>query len=314
MRLGILAFLIIYIVWGSTFLAIRYAVETIPPFLTAATRHLIAGAILLAWAWRNGERPTREAWRAGLVLGFLFFLVGHGTLHWAEQRIPSGVAALVIATEPVFVALMLPMFKMGRRPGLTSFVGLGLGAASVIVLFQPDVTVGQGMIAGLLAVLVGTVAWSLGIVLSRKLQAGRDGAPDTSTMNAALPLICGAVMLLGGSVLRGELYDFHWTAVSRESFIGLMYRVFFGSLVAFTAYAWLLKHYPPTLVATHAWVNPIVAVLLGWLIAGERISPSIAASTALAIAAIGLVQRGEDSRTEQAPVVAQTVPRPEGEC
>jgi drug/metabolite transporter (DMT)-like permease len=314
MRLGILAFLIIYIVWGSTFLAIRYAVETIPPFLTAATRHLIAGAILLAWAWRNGERTTREAWRAGLVLGFLFFLVGHGTLHWAEQRIPSGVAALVIATEPVFVALMLPMFKMGRRPGLTSFVGLGLGAASVIVLFQPDVTVGQGMIAGLLAVLVGTVAWSLGIVLSRKLQAGRDGAPDTSTMNAALPLICGAVMLLGGSVLRGELYDFHWTAVSRESFIGLMYLVFFGSLVAFTAYAWLLKHYPPTLVATHAWVNPIVAVLLGWLIAGERISPSIAASTALAIAAIGLVQRGEDSRTEQAPVVAQTVPRPEGEC
>ena len=112
MRLqGILAFFIIYIVWGSTFLAIRYAVETIPPFLTAATRHLIAGAILLAWAWRNGERPSKEAWRAGLVLGFLFFLVGHGTLHWAEQKVPSGVAALVIATEPIFVALMLPLFK-----------------------------------------------------------------------------------------------------------------------------------------------------------------------------------------------------------
>src|SRR5439155_6052238 len=115
---GILAFLIIYIVWGSTFLAIRYAVETIPPFLTAATRHLIAGAILLAWAWRNGERPSKEAWRAGLMLGFLFFLFGHGTSHWAEQKIPSGVAALVIATEPIFVALMLPLFKMGRRPGL----------------------------------------------------------------------------------------------------------------------------------------------------------------------------------------------------
>src|SRR6266545_3326421 len=296
---GILAFLIIYIVWGSTFLAIRYAVETIPPFLTAATRHLIAGAILLAWAWRNGERPSKEAWRAGLVLGFLFFLVGHGTLHWAEQKVPSGVAALVIATEPILVALMLPLFKMGRRPGLTTYLGLGLGAASVIVLFRPDVTAGQGMIAGLLAVVLGSLSWSVGIVLSRKLQARRNGAPDTSTMNAALPLICGAVMLLGGAFLRGELNDFHWTAVSRESFGGLMFLVFFGSLVAFTAYSWLLKHYPPTLVATHTYVNPIVAVLLGWLFAGERISPSIVASTALAIAAIGLVQRGEDSRTER---------------
>jgi drug/metabolite transporter (DMT)-like permease len=231
------------------------------------------------------------------VLGFLFFLVGHGTLHWAEQRIPSGVAALVIATEPIFVALMLPLFNLGRRPGLTTYLGLGLGAASVIILFRPDVTAGQGMIAGLLAVLLGSVSWATGIVLSRKLQARRNGAPDTSTMNAALPLLCGGVMLLGGAVLRGELHDFHWTAVSRESFSGLMFLVFFGSLVAFTAYSWLLKHYPPTLVATHTYVNPIVAVLLGWLFAGERISPSIVASTALAIAAIGLVQRGEDSRS-----------------
>src|SRR5438128_4204737 len=289
---AILAFLIIYIVWGSTFLAIRYAVETIPPFLTAATRHLIAGGFRRAWGWRNGERPSKEAWRAGLVLGFLFFLVGHGTLHWAEQKIPSGVAALVIATEPIFVALMLPLFQLGRRPGLTTYLGLGLGAASVIVLFRPDVTAGQGMIAGLLAVLLGSVSWAVGIVLSRKLQARRNGAPDTSAMNAALPLICGAVMLLGGAVLRGELHDFHWTAVSRESFSGLMFLVFFGSLVAFTAYAWLLKHYPPTLVATHTYVNPIVAVLLGWWVAGEKLTTSILLSMFLAISAIALVNRG----------------------
>src|SRR5205814_6813132 len=302
MRLqGILAFLIIYIVWGSTFLAIRYAVETIPPFLTAATRHLIAGTRLLAWAWRNGERPSKEAWRAGLVLGFLFFLVGHGTLLWAEQKVPSGVAALVIATEPIFVALMLPLFNMGRRPGLTTYLGLGLGAASVIVLFRPDVTAGQGMIAGLLAVLLGSVSWAVGIVLARKLQARRDGAPDTSTMNAALPLICGAVMLLGGAVLRGELHDFHWTAVSRESFSGLMFLVFFGSLLAFTAYSWLLKHYPPTLVATHTYVNPIVAVLLGWAVAGEKLTGSILLSMALAILAIALVNRGSQERAAESP-------------
>jgi drug/metabolite transporter (DMT)-like permease len=167
------------------------------------------------------------------------------------------------------------------------------------VLFQPDVTAGPGITAGLLAVLLASVSWSVGIVLSRKLQAPRNGAPDTSTMNAALPLICGAVMLLSGAALRGELHDFHWTTVSRESFAGLLFLIFFGSLVAFTAYSWLLKHYPPTLVATHTYVNPIVAVLLGWLFAGERISPSIVASTLLAIVAIGLVQRGEYSRMER---------------
>jgi drug/metabolite transporter (DMT)-like permease len=156
------------------------------------------------------------------------------------------------------------------------------------------------MIAGLLAVVLGSLSWSVGIVFSRKLQARRNGAPDTSTMNAALPLICGAVMLLGGAFLRGELNDFHWAAVSRASFSGLMFLVFFGSLTAFTAYSWLLKHYPPTLVATHTYVNPIVAVLLGWLFAGERISPSIVASAALAMAAIGLVQRGEEGTTERA--------------
>jgi len=129
----------------------------------------------------------------------------------------------------------------------------------VIVLFRPTLP-WTGDDSGPARGLTGSVSWAVGIVLSRKLQARRDGAPDTSTMNAALPLICGAVMLLGGAVLRGELHDFHWTAVSGESLSGLMFLVFFGSLVAFTAYSWLLKHYPPTLVATHTYVNPIVAV------------------------------------------------------
>ncbi len=290
---GVLAFLIIYIVWGSTFLAIRYAVETIPPFLTAATRHLIAGSILLAWAWWKGERPSAQAWRAGLVLGFLFFLIGHGTLHWAEQRVPSGVAALVITSEPIFVALMLPLFRLGRRPRTTTYLGLAAGAASVIVLFGPDVTSGGGVAAGLLAVLLGAISWSVGIVLSRKLQARKNGETDTSTMNAALPLLCGAVMLLAGAFVRGEHREVHLSAVSPESFAGLLYLIFFGSLLAFTTYSWLLKHYPPTLVATHTYVNPIVAVLLGWMFAGERITISIIASTALAMTAIALVNRGE---------------------
>src|SRR3954468_17934491 len=145
---GALAFLIIYIVWGSTFLAIRYAVESIPPLFTAATRHLVAGSILLAWALWKGERPTRQGWRAGIVLGFLFFLVSHGLLHWAEVKVPSGVAALVIAIEPAIVALLLPLLKLGPRPRGVTWAGLAVGAVSVALLFRPDVSADQGVIVG----------------------------------------------------------------------------------------------------------------------------------------------------------------------
>ena len=137
---AILAFLAIYVIWGSTFLAIRYAVESIPPLFTAATRHLLAGSILLAWALWKGERPTRQGWRAGIILGFLFFFVSHGLLHWAELSVPSGVAALVIAIEPAIVALLLPLLKLGPKPRGVTWAGLALGAASVALLFRPDVS------------------------------------------------------------------------------------------------------------------------------------------------------------------------------
>src|SRR3954464_15835222 len=151
---SVLAFLAIYLIWGSTFLAIRFAVESIPPLFTAATRHLVAGSILLAWALWKGERPTRQGWRAGLVLGFLFFFVSHGLLHCAELKVPSGVAALVIAIEPAIVALLLPLLKLGPRPQGVTWAGLGLGAVSVALLFRPDVSADQGVIVGVVAVLI----------------------------------------------------------------------------------------------------------------------------------------------------------------
>src|SRR5205085_5421968 len=168
---AIFAFLAIYVIWGSTFFAIRVAVESIPPLFTAATRHLVAGSILLGWALWKGERPTRQGWRAGLVLGFLFFFVSHGLLHWAELKVPSGVAALVIAIEPAIVALLLPVLKLGSAPRGATWAGLALGAGSVALLFRPDVSAGEGVSVGLVAVLVSAMAWSLGIVYSRKLQA-----------------------------------------------------------------------------------------------------------------------------------------------
>jgi len=284
---AIFAFLAIYIIWGSTFLAIRYAVESIPPLFTAATRHLLAGSILLAWALWKGERPTRQGWRAGVILGFLFFFVSHGLLHWAEQKVPSGVAALVIAIEPAIVALLLPLLKLGPRPRGFTYAGLLLGAASVAFLFRPDVATERGVLVGLVAVLISAIAWSVGIVYAGKLQPA-----SGSTLNAALPLVCGSLMLLAGGLLRGEHHALQFSHVSPESLLGLLFLIFFGSLVAFSAYAWLLKHYPPTLVATHTYVNPIVAVLLGWLFAGEKLTASILLSMLLAISAIALVNQG----------------------
>jgi drug/metabolite transporter (DMT)-like permease len=283
----ILAFLSIYLIWGSTFLAIRFAVESIPPLFTAAIRHLVAGSILLAWAAWKGERPTRQGWRAGLILGFLFFFVSHGLLHWAELNVPSGAAALVIAVEPAIVALLLPLLGLGPLPRGLTWGGLAAGAASVAVLFRSDVSAGEGAAMGLLAVLVSAVAWSLGIVLSRKLQPA-----SGSTLNAALPLLCGSLMLLLGGIARGEHRGFHLGQVSSASLLGLLFLVFFGSLIAFSAYAFLLRHFPPTLVATHTYVNPIVAVLVGWAFAGERLTGSILLSMALAIVAIWMVSRG----------------------
>ena len=284
---AIFAFLAIYVIWGSTFLAIRVAVESIPPLFTAATRHLVAGSILLAWALWKGEEPTRQGWRAGLILGFLFFFVSHGLLHWAELSVPSGVTALVIAIEPAIVALLLPLLKLGPRPRRVTWLGLALGVVSVAMLFRPDVAAGESVSTGLVAVLVSATAWSFGIVYARKLQPA-----SGSTMNAALPLFCGSVMLLVGSFLRGEHHLLHFSQVSRQSLGALLFLIFFGSLTAFSAYAWLLKHFEPTLVATHTYVNPMVAVLLGWAFAGERLTVSILISMALAILAIWLVNRG----------------------
>jgi drug/metabolite transporter (DMT)-like permease len=283
----VLAFVAIYVVWGSTFLAIRFAVESIPPLVAAGSRHLVAGAILLAWAWSRGEQPTRAAWRNGLILGFLFFFISHGLLHWGELTVPSGMAALIIAIEPAIVALLLPLLRLGPAPRLATYGGLILGALSVIVLFRPEVTTDTAVLIGLLAVLGSAVAWAVGIVYARRLQTSEDSA-----MNAALPLISGSVMLFIGALVVGEFQRFDIDQVTQRSVVGLVYLIVFGSLVAFTAYSWLLKHFPPTLVATHAYVNPIVAVLLGWLLAGEEITIFIVLSTILAISAIFLVNRG----------------------
>lgn len=284
----LLAFLAVWIIWGSTYLAIRYAVETIPPLYTAGLRHLTAGAILLIWALAKGLRPTRQQIRASIVIGFFFFLIGHGTLHWAEQEVPSGLASLLIATEPIFVFALSELADRRWRMNATLAAGIALGLAGVAVLMK-DSTLSSSprMLLGGCAVLIGGFSWSIGIVYSRRSHLS--GHP---LLLSALSLLSGAAMLLVTGTIAGEARDFSFASVAPRSWGALAYLVLFGSVITFTAYNWLLEHYSPTLVATHTYVNPIVAVLLGWLLAREPVTLGVAAAAAMVVGAIFLVNRG----------------------
>jgi drug/metabolite transporter (DMT)-like permease len=284
-----LAFAAIYLVWGSTYLAIRYAVETIPPLVTAGIRHSIAGGIMLAWAWARGFRPTRANWIPGMMVGALFFFVGHGSLHWAEQYVGSGLAALLIATEPMFI-LVLAWSVGQQRISRLSALGLGLGVLGVAVLTGVELTVKGSSLAALLAVLLGSFAWSAGVVISPKVKLPSDALGRT-----ALPTICGAVMLLAAAGLTGEFHATHWASISMKSILGLAYLIVFGSVIAFTAYTWLLQRCPPALVATHTYANPVVAVFLGWLLASEPLTLRVVLASVAILGAIVLIRRGERS-------------------
>jgi drug/metabolite transporter (DMT)-like permease len=290
-----LAFVAIYVIWGSTYLAIRYAVETIPPLVAAGIRHSIAGAIMLTWAWLRGFRPTRQQWVAGLAVGALFFLVGHGTLHWAEQYVGSGLAALLIATEPMFI-LVLGWLMGQQKISRLSALGLGLGVVGVAMLTGAELTVKGSSLLGLLAVLLGSLSWSAGVVISPRLKLPSDALGRT-----ALPTICGAVMLLVAAGVTGEFHATHWNSISMRSVLGLAYLITFGSVVAFTAYTWLLQRCPPTLVATHTYANPVVAVILGWLLASEPLTMRVVLASVAILGAIMLIRRGERSALAKCP-------------
>jgi drug/metabolite transporter (DMT)-like permease len=290
-----LAFVAIYVIWGSTYLAIRYAVETIPPLVAAGIRHSIAGGIMLTWAWWRGFRPTRQQWVAGFALGALFFLIGHGSLHWAEQYVGSGLAALLIATEPMFI-LVLGWMMGHQKVSPLSALGLGLGVVGVAMLTGAELSIKGSSLWGLLAVLLGSLSWSLGVVISPRLKLPSDALGRT-----ALPTICGAAMLLVAAGVTGEFEQTHWASITLRSIFGLGYLITFGSVVAFTAYTWLLQRVPPALVATHTYANPVVAVILGWLLAHEPLSMRVVLASVAILGAIVLIRRGERAAVVERP-------------
>jgi drug/metabolite transporter (DMT)-like permease len=294
-----LAFAAIYIVWGSTYLAIRYTVETIPPLVAVGIRHSIAGGVLLAWAWARGFRPTRAHWASGFVVGALYFLVGHGLLHWAEQYVDSGLTALLMATEPMFILLLARL--MGQQKiSRISALGLGLGALGVALLTGAELTTKGSSLPGVLAILLGSLGWAAGVAISPKVRLPADALGRT-----AIPLVCGAILLLAAAGITGEFHATHWASISLKSILGLAYLIVFGSIVAFTAYTWLLQRCPPTLVATHTYANPIVAVFLGWLLASEPLSMRVVLASVAILGAIVLIRRGERAPASKPPSVAR---------
>jgi drug/metabolite transporter (DMT)-like permease len=302
------ALLTIYVVWGSTFAAIDVAVRTIPPFFAMSVRHLIAGTLLLAWGlYRSpGERIGRRQILAATIFGGALFVGGHGTLAWAQQRIPSGVAALVIASIPLWVAV-LDRLVFGRRLSTRAIVGLAIGFGGVAILVNPG---GGGDIEtiGVVVALGSAAAWAAGSLYSR--DAPLPKAPITS---AGLASIAGGVLLFVVSALGGELGGLDAGAISGESLLGVAYMVVVGSLIGLTAYVWLLQSAPIPLVATYAYVNPVIAVLIGWAFLDESFGARILLAGAAIVAAVAMIvsapapeqETGRALRVRRRPVPAE---------
>jgi len=267
--------------------------------MVAGFRHIAAGVVLLAWACARGYRPTWREWRASAVLGFFYFVLGHGSLHWAETVVPSGWAALLIASEPIWIAIMSAMAAHERLTGRT-VVGLLLGIAGVALLVGEETATGQrAVVIGSIAILLGTVAWSVGVMYSLKAPL-----PRNAMARAGMPEIIGSMVLMLLAGLTGEFSRFHLATISPRSAWSLVYLITFGSIVTFTAYTWLLDHISPTLVSTHTYVNPVIAVFVGWLWAGELVNSRVIGAGLLTLLAVYLISRGT-GKAAQPEVLAE---------
>lgn len=285
-----LALLSIYIIWGSTYLAIRFAVETMPPFLMAAARMLSAGLILYGFLRLRGvPRPTLPQWRAAGVVGLFLLLGGNGLVSWAEQRVVSSVTALIIGAMPLWIVIIDAMRPGGVRPSFQIILGVLIGFGGVLILIDPFNYGSSGEpvdLIGAVVLLAATVLWAIGSIYGRE---HHHEMPAQPLLTAGMQMLVGGAGLLITGTLLGEWGRLDLAAISNTSWLGLAYLIFFGSIIAFASYSWLLGNAPTPLVATYAYVNPLVAVLLGSLLAGESISAQFLLSAALIIGAVVLI-------------------------
>ena len=293
----IAAFASIYLVWGSTYLAIRYAVETIPPFLMGGLRFLISGALLYAWSrYRGAERPTRIHWRNALIAGGFLLLGGNGAVVWAEQFVPSGLTALLVSILPFWLVIIEWVRPPRKRPHAAVLVGLVLGFIGIVVLIGPADLGGHGDVRpiGALVLILGSLSWAIGSFYSRDAEL-----PKSGLLTTGMEMLCGGALLLIVGLLSGELSQFDVHRISGASAAGLIYLVTFGSLIGFTSYIWLLDKVSPARLGTYAYVNPVVAVILGWAIAGEKLSVRTGIAAVIVICAVALITTARSATTAQ---------------
>jgi drug/metabolite transporter (DMT)-like permease len=261
------AFAFIYVVWGSTFFAIRIGVAEVPPLTLAAMRFAMAGIVLYIWTLFRGIRnPTLRQWGSVCILAFLIFVVDYGLLFWAEQRVPSGIAAVMMATIPVFIALAEIVVLRSQKLTIRLALALVIGLLGVAVLMSRSLNIGGAPIdkGGAIALIIGAIGWSVASVMTRRLPL-----PESKVMSSGAQMLAGGVMLVFAAGAFGELRAFHPFAVSSAAWLALLYLIVFGSIIGFTTYIWLLHHESPTKVGTYAYVNPVVAVLIGYFLGGE---------------------------------------------
>jgi len=297
------AFAIIYFVWGSTFLAIRIGVREVPPLLFAAMRFVLAGGFLYAWVAARGERqPTRRQWGAAALLAFFVFVCDYGLLFWAEQRVPSGIAAVMLALIPLFMALSEIIFlgtqKLTWRLALALTVGLG----GVSVLMSRSLNLGGTPVdrLGALALIVASLSWSVSSVLTRKVPL-----PESKMMSSGAQMLAGGILLFLIAAGLGELRGFHFAAVSRGAWFALLYLIVAGSIIGYTAYLWLIHRESPTKVGTYAYVNPVVAVLVGYFLGGEALDLRTALGTLLVLVSVVVITTSGSPEAAPAKLAAE---------
>jgi drug/metabolite transporter (DMT)-like permease len=293
----IAAFASIYVIWGSTYLAIRYAVETIPPFVMGGVRFLISGTILYLWSrYRGAPRPTRIHWRNAIVAGGFLLLGGNGAVIWAEQFVPSGLTALLVSILPFWLVIIEWVRPPRKRPSGAVLVGLLLGFAGIIVLVGPSGAGSHGNVAplGALVLILGSLSWAIGSFWSRDAQL-----PESGLLTTGMEMLGGGALLMIVGALSGEFAQLDVHAISKASAIGLLYLITFGSLLGFTSYIWLLDKVSPARLGTYAYVNPLVAVMLGWAIAGERLSIRTGVAAAIVICAVALITAARSTATSK---------------
>ena len=299
------AFFAVYVFWGSTYLAIKLTIETLPPFLMAGTRFAFAGLILFVWARfrKDYERPSLSHWKTAAIVGTFLLLGGNGAVVLASHYIPSSMTALLVATEPLFVVMLSWLWLGNARPNWKVAAGLIVGFFGVYLLISGKSSMpgadGYSQWVAYAAVIVAALSWATGSIYGLKAST-----PKSSLLTAGMQMLAGSVSLLTVGLIRGEYATFDLSAVSSNSVFALFYLIVFGSLLGFTAYSWLLKNAQPAMVATYAYVNPVIAVILGWSIAGESLTAQMLIGAFVIVASVILITANKSAKKDDDDTLA----------